>query len=443
MKTKQKKLSRFLLLQAFVIGFIKMGESVFFFFEQNYLNLYLIQVLDQEAIMVSIMVSTSAVMGLILQYVFGILSDNTRTKIGRRRPYFIFGGILAGISMIVYAFSGSFALCLILDGFIISIGTNAYLAAERSLIPDIFEPECRGRANGIIYILGNIGLVIALGLFLVSEDFFGYAVNLGGEEVTYISQAGFQVLLAIGGGFIIIGGIIGFIFVREVNVKSFPPKKKFLDEMKETFRVSELKKHKEFGKIILAMITFKTGVSVIMPFLFNYILGLPMGVIQLLIAIMVISFPLVFVFTYLMGKYSDKFGRKKFIPFAIFFVAVGVAITPLIGLGDDFKYWLVLLCFPFVMISLLGFDGSLDAWSQDLLPDDKRGQFIGILNITMTVSQVIGAFISGMVIKVDDPSTWGLIFPIGAIFFVASIPLFLKVKDTMEPGAPSESAESE
>ncbi|UYP46936.1 hypothetical protein NEF87_003221 [Candidatus Lokiarchaeum ossiferum] len=429
---KQRKFSRFLLLQALVIGFIKMGESVFFFFEQNYLNLYLVQVLNKEAIFVSIMVSVSAVMGLILQFVFGIISDNTRTKYGRRRPFFIFGGILAGISMITYAFSGSYILCLILDGIIIAIGTNSYLAAERSLIPDVFEPEYRGRANGIIYILGNIGLVIALGLFLVSEDLFGYDIEVGSQTVTYISQAGFIALLSIGGGFIILGGIVGFLFVKEANVSSFPPKKKISEELKETFRISELKKHKEFGKIIIAIVVFRTGISVIMPFLFNYILGLPMDVVQLLIAIMVLSFPLVFVFTYLMGKYSDKFGRKRMIPFAILFVAIGTAVTPLIGLGDNFKYWLVLLCFPFVMISILGFDGSMDTWSQDLLPENKRGQFNGILNITFTVSQIIGAFISGLVVDTQDPTTWGLIFPIGAIFFVLSIPLFMKVKDTLK-----------
>ena len=429
---KQRKFSRFLLLQALIIGFIKMGESVFFFFEQNYLNLYLVQVLNKEAIFVSIMVSVSAVMGLILQFVFGIMSDNTRTKYGRRRPFFIFGGILAGISMITYAFSGSYLLCLILDGIIIAIGTNSYLAAEKSLIPDVFEPEYRGRANGIIYILGNIGLVIALGLFLVSEDFFGYDIDIGGQTVTYISQTGFIALLSIGGGFIILGGIIGFLFVKEANISSFPPKKKIADELKDTFRISELKKHKEFGKIIIAIIVFRTGISVIMPFLFNYILGLPMGVVQLLIAIMVLSFPLVFVFTYLMGKYSDKFGRKKMIPFAILFVAIGTALTPLIGLGDNFKYWLVLLCFPFVMISILGFDGSMDTWSQDLLPENKRGQFNGILNISFTVSQIIGAFISGLVVDTQDPTTWGLIFPIGAVFFIISIPFFMKVKDTMK-----------
>ena len=127
-----------------------MGEYVFFFFESNYINLYVEQILGKSEYYVSWLVSLSAVMGLILQFVWGVISDNTRSKYGRRRPYFIFGGIIAGVSMIVYAFSQSYWLCLILDGIIIAIGTNAYIAAERSLIPDTFEPKLRGRANGII-----------------------------------------------------------------------------------------------------------------------------------------------------------------------------------------------------------------------------------------------------------------------------------------------------
>ena len=158
MSEKSAKFSKFLMFQVLIIGFIKMGETVFFFFEQNYLNLYLEQVLGKEEIFITILVSTSAIAGLLFQFIWGVISDNTRSKYGRRRPYFIFGGILSGVSMIIYAFSQDFWLCLILDGFIIAIGTNAYLAAERSLIPDTFDKEIRGRANSLIGILGNVGL---------------------------------------------------------------------------------------------------------------------------------------------------------------------------------------------------------------------------------------------------------------------------------------------
>lgn len=427
MTDKTKTFTRFLTFQVFIIGFIKMGEFVFFFFEQNYINLYVLQILGKSPYHVSWLVSLSAVMGLILQFVWGVISDNTRSKYGRRRPYFIFGGILAGTSMIVYAFSESYWLCLILDGIFIAIGSNAYLAAEHSLIPDTFEKKLRGRANGIIFIMGNIGMVIALALFLVTEEIFGYE---GPEGGTLLEPTGFIILLSVGGGFIIIGGILGFLFVREKPVDELPPKKTFISEMKDTFQVSELKKHKEFGKNILANIIFRIGYSTMMPFLFAYIFSLGMDMIELLISIMVVSFPLVFIFTYVLGVLSDKYGRKKYLIIALFIMALGLGLVPLIGGPNDYNYTLILICFPFIMITLLGFDGALNSWSQDLLPENKRGQFNGIMNITLTISQIIGSFIAGF-IAIEYGYHW--IFPAAGAFLLISIPFFLWVKDTLKP----------
>ncbi|QEE17483.2 MFS transporter [Promethearchaeum syntrophicum] len=427
MADKISAFTRFLKFQVLIIGFIKMGEFVFFFFEQNYINLYVEQILGKSEYYVSWLVSLSAVMGIIFQFVWGVISDNTRSKYGRRRPFFIFGGFLAGISMIIYAFSKSYWLCLILDGIIIAIGTNAYLAAEHSLIPDIFEKKLRGRANGIIFVMGNIGMVIALALFLITEEIFGYEGPQGG---TILESTGFILLLTVGGAFIIIGGILGFLFVREKPTDELQPRKTFKAEMKETFRVSELKNHKEFGKNILANMVFRIGYSTIMPFLFSYIFSLGMDLVELLISIMVVSFPLVFIFTYVIGVLSDKYGRKKFLIITLFIMALGLSLVPLIGGPSDYSYALILLCFPFIMITLLGFDAPMNSWTQDLLPENKRGQFIGIMNITMNVPQIIGSFIAGYV-AIEYGKQW--IFPTAGAFLILSIPFFLWIKDTLGP----------
>ena len=83
---------------------------------------------------------------------------------------------------------------------------------------------------------------------------------------------------------------------------------------------------------------------------------------------------------------------------------------------------------PFVLVGVLALVTPLNAWSQDLLPEDKRGKFTGILNIVNTVSQIIGSFVGGLV-----ATFFGIpwIFLLGPVFFLASIPLFLKVKETV------------
>ena len=123
MGKREKSFSKFLRNQVLLMGMLLAGETVFGFFEQNYLNTYLKQVLHLAPLFISLMVSLSAFVGLITNLIWGIISDNTRSKYGRRRPYFLFG-IISGMAMILFAFSINlsggnimiaYIICIILD----------------------------------------------------------------------------------------------------------------------------------------------------------------------------------------------------------------------------------------------------------------------------------------------------------------------------------------
>ncbi|GAH01624.1 unnamed protein product, partial [marine sediment metagenome] len=140
-----------------------------------------------------------AAMGLIIMLVWGILSDNTRTKFGRRRPYLLLGGIIAGLAMMFYGLSGNYFICLIIDVVIIGLASNAFLVAERSLIPDTFEVEKRGRANGIINSISYIGLLIGVAFFLLVNELYGIPDPRPDPIGTILTQQGHFVLLSVGG----------------------------------------------------------------------------------------------------------------------------------------------------------------------------------------------------------------------------------------------------
>jgi MFS family permease len=160
-----------------------------------------------------------------------------------------------------------------------------------------------------------------------------------------------------------------------------------------------------------------------MPFLFIFIFDQGLGTLQLLIGI-AIAFPWIFIATIYLGRLSDKFGRKRFVPISMIIVSMGYLLMPFAS-GN---YILFIIGLPFVLIGVLSLITPLNAWSQDLLPEDKRGKFTGILNIVNTVSQIIGSFAGGIVATLFGIS-W--IFVLGPVFFIASIPLFLKVKETV------------
>ena len=413
-----------------LIGLLYMGDYLFFFFEQNYFNTYLEHVLYLPELFISIMVSLSATVGLLSMPLWGIASDNTRSKYGRRRPFLLFG-IMAGLGMVLFSFAYllfgrteiAYIWCLIIDVLLIGIASNAFLVAERSLIPDTVKVENRGRANGIINSISYIGLLIGVAFLLLGNELFGVPDPRPEATGTIITQDGHMVLLSMGGLLFAIVGIIGFFFLKEKPVSELPEKKKFFTELKQTFNIVELKSHKEFFKIVLPLVIFQSGISSIMPFLFIFIFAQGLSTLQLLLGI-AIAFPFVFVATNYLGRLSDKFGRKRFVPIPLTIVSVGFLIMPFAS-GN---YILFMIGLPFVLVGVLALMTPLNAWSQDLLPMDKRGKFTGILNIVNTVSQIIGSN-AGAIVAIVFGIPW--IFVLGPIFFLASIPLFLRVKETV------------
>ncbi|MFW9877677.1 MAG: MFS transporter, partial [Candidatus Thorarchaeota archaeon] len=387
-----------------------------------------------------LLVALSAIVGLVMNLTFGIISDNTRSKYGRRRPYLLFG-IIAGIAMILYPFSlnlaggdeiNAYIICIILDVIIIGLTSNAYYVSERSLIPDTVEIERRGRANGIINSILNVGLLVAIAAFLVSDLIYGQ--DIGGETV--IGQEGHIFLFTIGGTALILAGIIGFAFIKEKEVSELPPKKKFNVELKEIVNLKQLKSNKEFFKIVLALTIYRTGFGIIMPFLFIYIFALGLSTTQLLIGI-VISFPILIIAINLLGRLSDKYGRKKFIPISIMITSIMLFLTPFVKVDDRVNLILFYIILPFIMITILGLDTPMNTWSQDLIPEDTRGKFFGLLNIIYTIPQIIGAFIGGLVATyfvITGFIPESFIFIFAPIFFLSSIPIFLKVKETLKKG---------
>ena len=420
----EKAFSKFFRRNLILIGLLAMGDKLFFFFEQNYFNTYLDHVLFLPPLYISIMVSLSATMGLIMMIVWGIFSDNTRTKFGRRRPYLLFGGIVAGLAMILYGLSMNFILCLIIDVVIIGVASNAFLLAERSLIPDTIEVEKRGKANGIINLISYIGLLIGVAFLLIGNELFGIPDPRPGATGTIITQEGHFILLFVGGFVFALVGIIGFIFIKEKPVLEPSERERFFGNLCKGFKKVEWNSLKEFLKILLALLIFQSGIASIMPFLFVFIFDQGFSTLQLLLGI-ALAVPALVIATIFLGRLSDKFGRKRFIPISMIIVSIGYLIMPF----SSGNYIIFIIGLPFVLVGVLALVVPLNAWSQDLLPEDLRGTFTGILNIVNTVSQIIGSLLAGIIAILFGVS-W--IFVLGPIFFIVSIPIFMTVKETVK-----------
>lgn len=412
--------SKFVRFQLIIIGLLWFADTFFYFFEQNIFNTYVNSVLGLSDFWVSgVMVPLSAAVGLLMNFVWGILSDNTRSKYGRRRPYLLLS-IFAGIGMILFALSQNYILCVIYDAVLIGVTANGVSVASRSLIPDVAGLEKRGRANGIVQFVSNVGLILGLVLFLLTRSSLD-------SDIISITLETHILLLTIGGCIYIACGIIGFLFIKEKPPSELPPKKKFTEELKELMDISLLKEQNNFFRVIGATTVYQTGIGSVMALLFIWILNdLPFGMLELMIAIAV-GFLVLFPSVILIGKLADKYGRKKFFPPIILLIGIAFCLIPLAQFTENLILFIILT--PFMLIGLLGLNTNMHTWAQDTLPEEKKGQFYGIFNITLTVPQIIGGIIGGIVSEVFGRYN---IFILAGIFFLASIPFFLLVRETLD-----------
>lgn len=418
-----EKIPREIRFQIIYITIAAMGASLFFSFEGGIFNTYINNVLGLEYFYIGLMVSLSATMGLIFMFVFGVISDNTRSKYGRRRPYLLFG-IVAGISMILYAFSPSYIWCIIFDVVIIGVAANAFLAARNSLVPDIVDIQYRGRANAIVNLTRTIAGLIPMGLTLLAYEVF----TLESENGLIISREGFIFLLSFGGLSLITCAIISFLKIKEpLKPSELPPKKSFSKELKETFNFEALKENKEFFKMIITLTIFNIGPKVISIYLYLYILSLGLDTLLLILAIAVLG-PLTFLATFFSGKLADKHGRKIVTIPLVIISALGCIIMPFAGTGSDVILPLLFFGALFLLQGTTTVLVPVDAWKQDLLPEGKKAQFIGIMNVADTLNQIPAAFLAALIADMYGVQ-W--IFLVTAIFFIISIPFFLKLNETL------------
>lgn len=117
------------------------------------------------------------VIGVIIQPFMGTLSDNTRSKVGRRMPYLIIGIPLAAIFFVMISTINPAQdplWLLLLWMFFFNISMASYRSQSVALMPDFVKPANRSKGNAVINFMGGIGALIAyiFNRFLVPISLF-------------------------------------------------------------------------------------------------------------------------------------------------------------------------------------------------------------------------------------------------------------------------------
>ena len=163
--------------------------------------------------------------GLIVQPIIGYFSDRTWTGLGRRRPYFLVGAILASIALVLMPNSGTVwmaaGLLWILDASI-----NVTMEPFRAFVGDMLVPEQRKTGFAMQSLLIGLGAVLSSALPYVLTNWLGITSDPTGGAIPRTVQVAFY----IGSGVFITAVLYTILTTAEYPPEDLPAFKKAKEE---------------------------------------------------------------------------------------------------------------------------------------------------------------------------------------------------------------------
>jgi MFS family permease len=206
--------------QTIRIGFAFLSICAFWQLYNNVVPLILTNTFHLNETYSGMIMAADNVLALFLLPLFGSISDRTNTRMGRRKPFILFGTIAAVCAMLLlplidnlYAgthnqvLTGVFIAVLAL--ILIIMGT--YRSPAVALMPDVTPKPLRSRANAVINLMGALGGIIYL---IIATLLYSEKRTAGLDHVNYF------LLFAIVAGIMLLSLAIVMFTVDEVTLSA-------------------------------------------------------------------------------------------------------------------------------------------------------------------------------------------------------------------------------
>jgi MFS family permease len=331
--------------------------------------------------MVAILATISSVGGALAVIVGGMLSDRTRSRWGKRKPWLLGGALLAACSMAPVWFTTNFPL-LVVEFTVSQIGMNMMVAALSALLPDRVGKNLLGRVSalsGLGNLLGGaVGGVVASGFLPIPK--FG--------------------LVVVPWTMVLVAAAICF-FLPTISSLGDGPASERGDRssVKDILRQLVPPSDRDFWFVFAGRVLFLLGLLTTFAYQL-YILtdyfGASDAEAQQMIALSgIILAAGAGVFTVVMGPLSDKAGRRK--PFVIGAGVVGAAGVSLLLTSHS------LIVFPLSIAALSIAYGTFISVDQalmvEVLPDQANAaRDLGFLTVANSAPGILAPGVAGLLV---------------------------------------------
>ncbi|MGJ8524666.1 hypothetical protein LMG33818_000374 [Halomonadaceae bacterium LMG 33818] len=342
--------------------------------------------------------------------IFGVLSDRTRTRLGRRRPWLI-GGLLVSVGSLAVIGTTQSLMVIGIAWWVTQASTNAALASLVAILPDRVPEHQRGKLSAFYGMSSNVAV------------FAGAAI---------INLVGTQTLLMF-----LVPGVIGFVcvafftlFYPEPEVAELPAPAPFRPiELIQSFWLNP-RQHPDFAWAWLSRFMIQYGWATLVTYQAYYLIDV-MGLLhhQVSFGIFISTSVMggcIIVASLVSGWLSDRSGKRKaYVITAGVIYAIGLAI---LIFAHSFGMFIVSI---FVSSTGLGIYLAVDqALVVDILPDRGKNaaRNMGVMNIANALPQSVAPALAPLFLAIAGGGNYTALFCAAAIIALGGALAILKVK---------------
>lgn len=356
--------------------------------------------------------SVDNILAIFMLPLFGAISDKTKSRLGKRTPYILFGTIAAFFLMIVL---GYFTETRIFLGFFITlmallVTMSIYRTPAVAYMPDVTEKPLRSKGNAIINLVGYIGGIfatVAMMFMLKGEK------NAQGETVYSDSQTFLPVFIVIA-VFMLLTVLIMVFTVKENKVLK---ETNIVDEEEETTSHKKLEKPVLLSLVLILVSVFlwymaynsvTTAFSRFCLNVWGTDLSTSSGYLLMATVAAIIAFvPL--------GFLSSLFGRKKTVLFGVILVTICYAAVIFIKQETPLMY----LVFSVVGIGWAAINVNSFPMVVEMCSGADVGKYTGFYYTFSMAAQISAPLLSGYLID-NMGLGYNILFPFAVVFSVLS-----------------------
>ncbi|MDB2336221.1 MFS transporter [Flavobacteriaceae bacterium] len=375
------------------------------------------------------------VTGLVVQPIIGALSDKTWSlKWGRRKPYFLIGALLGSICLFAFPHSPVlwFAVGLL---WILDVGNNVAMEPYRAFVGDKLPEKQLSLGYQMQSLFCGLGTLLATGSILLFQYLFGKEADVAGTIPQWIYYSFY------------IGAILSLttILWSVFKTAEIPPSAEELKEINKIKTLSLLNKMAkpfiEIREAVKDMPKFMWKIGAVYLFqwyalfvywqfstpLFMKTMGYSISEAGSQSAAMSLTYnTTTMLIALILVPLTLKFGNKKMYALSLFGTALALFCIPFIT--DPLLVVLPMILFGIGWAAMMGIPYTMVS---KIVPQDRRGVYMGILNMMIVIPMGVETLTFGPIYKylLDGNAIYAILFA-GVFFSVAAI-LALRLNETL------------